>query len=165
MHHFVEGRRDQAGQTDHLRILTACCLENLLAGHHDAEIDHLEVVALEHDANDILADVMHVTLDRRENDLAIRADLASLFFFDERHEMTDGLLHYARRLDHLRQKHLALTKQVADNIHAGHQWPLDDIERLLCATSCLLGISNNIFVDTVDERVFQALFDSQLAPT
>ena len=42
----------------------AAC-EDLLRRHHDAEVDDVEVVALEHDADDVLADVVHVALDRR----------------------------------------------------------------------------------------------------
>ena len=44
--------------------------------HHHAEVDDLEVVALEHDADDVLADVVHVALDGGQQDLA-RARLAS----------------------------------------------------------------------------------------
>ena len=39
--------------------------------HHDAEIDDLVIVALEHDADDVLADVVHVALDGRHHDLAV----------------------------------------------------------------------------------------------
>ena len=47
-------------------------LEDLRRRHHDAEVDHLVVVALQHDADDVLADVVHVALDRRHHDLAAR---------------------------------------------------------------------------------------------
>ena len=46
-------------------------LQDLRRRHHDAEIDHLVIVALEHDADDVLADVVHVALDRRHHDLAV----------------------------------------------------------------------------------------------
>ena len=39
--------------------------ENFRCRHHDAEIDHLVIVALEHDADDVLADVVDVALDGR----------------------------------------------------------------------------------------------------
>jgi hypothetical protein len=38
--------------------------------HHHAEIDHLVIVALQHDADDVLADVVHVALDGGQHDLA-----------------------------------------------------------------------------------------------
>ena len=45
-------------------------LENLRRRRHHAEIDDLEIIAAEHDADDVLADVVHVALDRRQQDLA-----------------------------------------------------------------------------------------------
>ena len=48
-------------------------VENLRRGHHHAEVDHLVVVAAEHHADDVLADVVDVPLDRRHDDPALRA--------------------------------------------------------------------------------------------
>ena len=49
-------------------------VEDLRRRHHDAEIDHFVVVAAEHDADDVLADVVDVALDRRHQHAALRAD-------------------------------------------------------------------------------------------
>jgi hypothetical protein len=51
-------------------------VQNLLARHHYAHVHHLEVVALQHHSNDVLADVVHVALDRGDNDLALGAGIA-----------------------------------------------------------------------------------------
>ena len=48
-------------------------LEDARPGHHDAQVDDLVVVAAEHDAHDVLADVVDVALDRGHDDLAGRA--------------------------------------------------------------------------------------------
>ena len=48
-------------------------LQDLRRRHHHAEIDHLVIVALEHDADDVLADVVHVALHGRHHDLAVGA--------------------------------------------------------------------------------------------
>ena len=69
--HLVERRRDEARQADEVRLLRLGALEDLLARHHDAQVDDLVVVAGEHDADDVLADVVHVALDRGEHDLAL----------------------------------------------------------------------------------------------
>ena len=45
------------------------CVEDLRRRHHHAEIDHLVVVAREHDPDDVLADVVDVTLDGGHEDL------------------------------------------------------------------------------------------------
>ncbi len=70
--HLVERGRDQPGQPDDVGLLAARGLQNLRRRHHDAEIDHLVIVAREHDADDVLADVVHVALHGRHHDLAVR---------------------------------------------------------------------------------------------
>ena len=71
--HLVERRRDQAGEPDDVGVLLLRRLQDLRRRHHHAEIDHLVIVALEHDADDVLADVVHVALDRGHDDLAVGA--------------------------------------------------------------------------------------------
>ena len=51
--------------------------EDVLARHHHAHVDDLEVVALEHDGDDVLADVVHVALDGGDDDLALGLGLAA----------------------------------------------------------------------------------------
>ena len=57
--------------------------EDLRRRHHHAEVDDLVVVAGEHDADDVLADVVHVALDGRHQDLAggLRAASAAVGVF------------------------------------------------------------------------------------
>ena len=69
--HFIERRRDQSGQADDIRPLRSRGFQDLCRRHHHAEIDHLVVVALEHNADDVLADVVHVALYGRHHDLAV----------------------------------------------------------------------------------------------
>ncbi len=164
VHHLVERRCDEPGQADHCSTLALRGLEDLLAGHHDAEVDDLEVIALEHDANDVLADVVHVAFDRREHDLAVRTDVAVLLGFDEGHQVADRLLHDTRRLDDLGQEHLAGAEQVADDVHAGHERPFDHVERALRGLPRLLGILDDELVDAIDERVFEAFFHGLVTP-
>ena len=45
------------------------------AGTMTPRSTHLVIVALEHDADDVLADVVHVALHRRHHDLAVGAAL------------------------------------------------------------------------------------------
>ena len=66
-----------------LRPIRSACssmrrLQNPVARHHHAEIDDLVAVAAEHDADDVLADVVHVALDGRQHDLALRRRPAAL---------------------------------------------------------------------------------------
>jgi hypothetical protein len=170
MHHLVERGRDQAGQADQVGVVLARRVEDLLRRHHHAEVDDLEVVALEHHADDVLADVVHVALDRGHDDLAERARRVAglLLGLDERLEVSDRLLHDARRLHHLRQEHLAGAKQVADHVHAVHQRAFDHAEHALATGDVfaphLLGVGLDERVDTLDQRVLEPFHRRRVAP-
>ena len=153
-HHLVERWRDQARKADHVRLIVVGGLQDVLPRHHDAEVDDLEAVALQDDADDVLADVVNVALDGRHDDPALALGRAGLFLllFDEGDEVRDRALHHARRLHHLRQEHLARAEQVADDIHAVHQRPFDDLDRapgeLLPR---FLGVVDDMCVDALDQ--------------
>ena len=70
MDHLVQRRRDQPGQPDQVRADLARRLQDPRRRHHDAEVDDLVVVAAQHDAHDVLADVVDVALDRGHHDRA-----------------------------------------------------------------------------------------------
>ncbi len=164
--HLVERGRDQPGEADEIGLLLARRVEDLPRRHHDAEVDHLVVVALEHDADDVLADVVHIALDGRHHDAArgrARGKPARpLLLFHEGQEIGDRLLHHASRFHHLRQEHLAGAEEVADHVHAGHQRAFDDVERTLGRKPRLLGVGLDEIGDAVDERVLEPLVDRPL---
>ena len=101
-------------------MLTLCGLKNLVAGNHDTKIDHFEVIALQNNTDNVLANIVYVAFDCRHHDFAVGTQLAVFGFFDERDQVADRLFHNARRLDDLRQKHFAVAEQIADDIHAVH---------------------------------------------
>ena len=47
-------------------------------------------------------------------------------------------------------------EQVADGAHAGHQGPLDDVDRAPVGDACLFGVRLDEVDDAVDQRVLQA---------
>ena len=64
---------------------TLALRQDLVARDHHAHVHDFEVVALEHDGDDVLADVVHVALDGGDDDLALgaarrRRPLACSFF-------------------------------------------------------------------------------------
>src|SRR5256885_1690506 len=146
-------------------VLAPRSLENLLARHHDAEVDDLEVVTLQHHADDVLADVVHVALDRGHDDAAVGALRSRvLALLDERHQVRHRALHDARALDHLRQEHLAAAEQIAHHIHAVHERAFDDLQRPLDRQPCLFRVRDDVVIDALDEGVLEALGHRQLAP-
>ena len=78
--------------------------------------------------------------------------------------MGDGALHHARRLDHLRQEHLARSEQVADDVHPVHQRPFDHLDRAGEGLPRFLGVVDDVGVDALDQRVAQSLLDRPAAP-
>jgi len=112
---FIERGRDQSAQSNKIDLRVASGLKNFFARHHHAEVDDFVIVAGEHDANNIFADVMDVALDGGHEDFALGAAVAAgpLFLFHEGQQPGDGFLHDPRALDHLRQKTSCRTKQIA----------------------------------------------------
>jgi hypothetical protein len=134
------------------------------AGDHHPEVDHLVVVAAQDHADDVLADVVDVALDRGHHDLALaplglRASLLPgqlLLRLHERFQVGDRALHHPGALDHLGQEHLARAEQVADDLHAVHQRALDDLQRAVGTAAGLLGVGLDVVDDAVHERVLRA---------
>ena len=83
-------------------------------------------------------------------------EIARLFLFHERHQIGDRLLHHARRLHHLRQEHLAVAEEVADDVHAGHQRAFDHVQRPLDRQPRGFGVRFDEFGDAVHQRVARA---------
>ena len=161
--HLVERRRDEAAQADQIGALVRRRPEYLVAGHHHAEVDHLVVVAAEHHAHDVLADVVHVALHGGHHDRPARAPRRR-FRLHVRLEDADRLLHGARALDHLGQEHLARPEEVADDLHAAHQRALDHVEGPRALLPRLLDVGLHELHDAVHEGVGQPLVDRPLAP-
>ena len=76
--HLLERRRDQPGQPDQVRAGLPRRVEDPAGRDHHAEVDDLVVVAGEHDADDVLADVVDVALDRGHDDPPVRTRRAGL---------------------------------------------------------------------------------------
>ena len=96
------------------------CLQNCRPRDHHAEIDNLETITLQDNADNVLANIMHVALHGRHDDLALAFGTSLFFGFNIREQMRNRFLHHTRRFHHLRQEHTARSKQVAHDIHAVH---------------------------------------------
>ena len=173
--HLFERWRDQARQAHHVGVLFLGLRQDVGAGNHHAHVHDLEVITLQDHRDDVLADVVHVALDGGDHHLALRLGddagtrfFRRLFFFDVRDQVRHGLLHHARRLDHLRQEHLALAEQVADDVHAVHQRAFDHVDRAPLGGQNLLshffGVLDDPLRDAVHQRMRQALLDRRVAP-
>ncbi len=129
MDHFIQRRGDQTGQADNVAFLFLGHLQDLLRWHHHAEVDDIVAVATQDHADNIFADIVHVTLDRGHQDFALGLRLVAFFQFDKRNQVGHRLFHHPGGFHHLGQKHFPGTEQVADDIHAGHQRTFDHFDR------------------------------------
>ena len=163
--HFVERRRDQSAQPDDVRAPCLGLGQNLFARHHHAHVENFVIVAAQYHADDILADVVHVALDRRQQHFALRFSAAAFaLLVHERQQHRDRFFHHARALDNLRQKHFSSAEQIADDIHPRHQRTFDHQQRPHIFLPRLLHIRLDEIDDALDQRVRQSVFDGLLAP-
>ena len=130
--HFFQRRRNQTGQSDGHSLVFNGGIDDGLCRHHHAKIDDFKIIAGEHNADDVLADIVDVSFDRGHDDAAIGAARVPGFLerFDVRQQERDRFLHHPRRFDDLRQEHLSGTEKITDRIHATHQMLLNDIQRM-----------------------------------
>ena len=88
---------EQPGQADGIRAVFLIGFDQFFRRHLDAEIHHLVSVVFENNLNEILADIVHVALDRGKNHLAA---LGGIRFFHELFEITHRRFHGFRRLQY-----------------------------------------------------------------
>ena len=109
---------------------------------------------------------MDIALDGRKEHLGLRlGDPERLFVgFQIGLQIGHRFLHDAGALDHLRQKHLAGAEQVADDVHAIHQRPLDHLEGAIHFLPCFLGVLLDVVTDPLHQGMRQAFLDRALPP-
>ena len=135
----------------------------VVLGCNNYEVIDLVVVAAEHDADDVLADVVDVSLDRPRVQPSARCR-PPVPSWNRWKKVGDGALHRARHFHDLRQEHPARAEEVTTIRIPLHQRALDHVERALAAVAARLGVLLDEVHDAVHERVRQALLDGRLAP-
>ena len=108
--------------------------------------------------DDVFADVVDVALDRGHDHLARRISAGGILF-DIGGEHPDGAFHHARRLDDLRQEHLALAEEFAHARHRTHQQPVDHLHRV---AQFAVGFER-VGLDVVGHSSEQSVFHAFLA--
>ena len=109
--HLVERGRDETGEADDVGAPCFGFFEDGVAIDHDSKVFNFVVVTGEDDGNDVFADVVHVSFDGGDEELAGGGAGGAFFFgLHERLQVGHGLFHYAGAFDHLWEEHLAGTK-------------------------------------------------------
>jgi len=94
----------------------------------DADVDDLVAVVGQDDVNEVLADVVHVALDRGQHDAALAAGVGLLHVW---FEVGHGRLHDLGGLEHEGKLHLPGAEQVANDLHPVEKDVVDDLEGLI----------------------------------
>ena len=102
-----------------------CGLEDGFLVHHHTQVHHIEAIASQDDAGDVLANIVDIPLDRRmDDDRALRCLLAGFHIgFQQSH----SVLHHLGRLHDLGEEHLPFAETSAYFLHSGHQRSLNDL--------------------------------------
>ena len=124
--HFQRRLHQEPAQADGIRFVLLRGFDDDVRRLLDPEIDHVEAVVGENDVDQVLADVVDVTFDRREHD---RSFLRAGLLFHLRFEIGHGRLHHAGRIEHRWELHFARAEEVADGFHAVEQHGVDQLER------------------------------------
>ena len=130
--HLVERRRDQPGESDEVDLLAPGRSRGSWRVDHHAEVDHFPVVALQHHADDVLADVVDVALHGGEQDAAHGcAGPAARRASASRKGIRYATARFITRalFTTCGRNILPAAEEVADDVHPGHQRPLDHVER------------------------------------
>ncbi len=177
--HFLERGGDEAGKPDGVGALFLGGAQDALGAHHDAEIHDAVIVAGQHHRHDVLADVVHVALDGGQHHGASpgaaggsgraggRASCrggARLLALYVRQQHGDRLAHDACALHHLRQEHLSLAEEAADDVHPLHQGALDHVQRARQRKPDLLDVLRDVRHDSSPERITHTLVGGQGSP-
>jgi hypothetical protein len=159
-HDHLLGRLDeQSGQPDHVRRVFLDRGDQRLWRDLDAEVHDREAVVRKDDVDQVLADVVHVALDGREQQLAARRAVG---LGHELLEMADRGLHGLGALEHLGDDQLVRVEQPADLVHALHQRTVDDVERIGVG-ALELEVLDQAFLRALDDRARQPFIQRERA--
>ena len=124
--HLVERRGDESAQADAVGRPGLRLVDDARRLDHHPQVADFVAVAGHHYRDDVLADVVHVALDRGNQHAPRlgRGLLAAAFDVGGQHR--HGALHDAGALDHLGQEHLARAEERAHLLHGRHEQRVDD---------------------------------------
>ena len=126
----------------------------------DAQVHHVVTVVGQNDVHQVLADIVHVTLDGGHDDFALalclRRSGSFCFLFHERFQIGHRSFHGFCRLQHEWQLHLSGTKQLTHGLHAVEKVLVDDRNRRLLLHACFQIILKAILI-AVDDALCQTL--------
>jgi hypothetical protein len=114
-----------------------CGAQNLVDWLLDSDVYCFETVVAQNDVDQVLADVVNVSPDRRQENSTLAAVVC---FFNVRLEVRNRGLHNFGRLQNKRKLHFSATEEFAYLLHALEQVFVDDLQRTLAGMQRLIEI-------------------------
>src|SRR6266852_6059503 len=146
-------RGQECGEADDVRLVLFDGGDELLGRRVDAEVEHLEARALEHDHAQVLADVVDVALDGADDVAAYRLGAG---LRDQRPQDHQGALHGAGGDEHLGDEEVALLEAPADFFEGRDEGLEQDVHRVHAELQPLLGESLHLGSVSVQRVVEQS---------
>ena len=129
-------RGEERREADDVGLVLLDRLDELLRRHLHAEVDHLEAGALEHDVDEVLADVVDVALDGAHQELADRLDAG---LGEQRAQPLHRAGHRAAGDQHLGHEEVAALEPRADLLQRRDERVEEQRLRLHAERQALLG--------------------------
>ena len=118
---------------------------------------HVESVACEHDAGDVLSYVMHISFYGRYHHFWFV--LCRAFILHEWLQYRYGIPHHLGRLHDLREEHLSLSEHSSDCLHSFHQRAFDDLQSLAISVHGLPEVGLEVLGLSLDESIHEPFFE------
>src|SRR5208282_2066944 len=115
--HRIERQRQKAGQADDVRLELTNLVDEGLDRHINADVLDLETVDIEHEGDDILADIVQVTMHGADQDLSELFRLAAGTLLDQRLGNGPDILKHFAGEHKFGQEILAFLEALADDVH------------------------------------------------
>ncbi len=147
---------EEPAHADGVGLVVFGGLEHLVDVDLDAEVHDLVAVVGEDDVDQVLADVVDVTLDGGQHHGALAA-LVGLLHVGL--EVGHGRLHGLGRLQHEGELHLPGGEELPDRLHAGQEEVVDDGERGVAGGQGLGQVVVEAVAVAVDDPLLEAVLD------
>src|SRR5690348_13867581 len=121
--------------------------------------DPVTVIA-ENDLDQVFADIMHIALNSRENDLAASGRIR---FFHELLKVVYGSLHSLGGLENFGNDQLIVVEQAPDFGHTGHERAIDDVERRNTFFQLEVNVRNKAVFGAFDDVVGETLVERKVS--
>ena len=158
-HHLLRALDQQPRKPNGIGTVLAIGRDQIFGRNLDTQVDHRVAVVAEDDVNQVFADVVDVTLYRREDDFTPGRVLR---FVHELFQVVHGRFHCLGRLQHLGDDQLVVVEQAAHLFHAVHQRTVNDVEGCQAFGALAFEVVDQPLFGALDDVVGQPFIERQV---